>query len=111
MVAVERFNHHREEHRMSVTSVTHRRRALVTLAALVGALLPAATATSAAHAASPLSSCVGVITSWEASQLPAGSVGGEVSGLAHSVPSLGSVQVAPLAREHRGSLEDCAQAG
>jgi hypothetical protein len=54
---------------------------------------------------------VGLITSYEASQLPAGSVGGEVRELAQSVPSLGSVQVSPLARERRGSIENCAQAG
>jgi hypothetical protein len=45
-------------------------------------------------------SCVGVITSYEASQLPPGSVGQEVSGLTRSVPRLGAALVSPLAHEH-----------
>jgi hypothetical protein len=110
MVAVERFNDPKE-HRTTVTSATHMRRALVTLATLVAALVSSATTASVAHAVSPQASCVGLITSYEASQLPAGSVGGEVRELAQSVPSLGSVQVSPLARERRGSIENCAQAG
>ena len=48
-------------------------------------------------------SCVGIITSAEASQLPPGSVGQEVSGLARSVPRLGEALVSPLAREHGGN--------
>jgi hypothetical protein len=45
-------------------------------------------------------SCVGIITSAEASQLPPGSVGEEVSGLAHSVSRLGQAIVSPLAQRH-----------
>ena len=45
-------------------------------------------------------SCVGIITSAEASQLPPGSVGQEVSGLAQSVQPIGGALVSPLAREH-----------
>jgi len=44
-------------------------------------------------------SCVGVITSYEASQLPPGSVGGEVSGLATSAPGLAGAIVSPLAHQ------------
>jgi hypothetical protein len=95
---------------MTVPSATRTGRALVTTATIVAALAPLGAAPAAAQAASPQASCVGVITSFEGSQLPAGSVGSEVSGLAHSVPSLGSVQVSPLAREHRGSIEGCAGA-
>jgi hypothetical protein len=50
-------------------------------------------------------SCVGVITSHEASQLSPGSVGREVSGLGTSGAGLGRTVVSPLARE-RGA--DCA---
>jgi hypothetical protein len=55
---------------------------------------------SASQAADPSAGCVGVITSYEASQLPPGSVGREVSELAHVVPNLGRALVSPLAREH-----------
>jgi hypothetical protein len=55
---------------------------------------------SASHAADASASCVGVITSHEASQLPPRSVGREVSELAHAVPNLGRALVRPLAREH-----------
>ena len=52
-------------------------------------------------------SCVGIITSAEATQLPPGSVGQEVSGLAHAVQPLGSSLVGGLAGEHAGSIESC----
>jgi hypothetical protein len=51
----------------------------------------------------PPASCVGIITSAEASQLPPGSVGQEVSGLAQSVQPLAATLVSPLAREHGGN--------
>ncbi|MCA1677672.1 MAG: hypothetical protein LC790_01560 [Actinobacteria bacterium] len=51
-----------------------------------------------------------VITSYEASQLAAGSVGHEVSGLARTSPGLGSALVSPLAHNHLGSIESCRQA-
>lgn len=92
---------------MTVPSTTHTRRALAALAAVAVALTPTA---AAAQSASPQASCVAVITSYEASQLPAGSVGHEVSGLARSVSPLGSELVGPLARRHLGSVADCAQA-
>jgi hypothetical protein len=75
------------------------RRTTITIACAavaVGGLLGA----SASHAADTSASCVGVITSYEASQLPPGSVGREVSELAHGVPNLGLALVSPLAREH-----------
>ena len=75
------------------------RRTTVTVACAavtLGGLLAA----PASHAADAPASCVGVITSYEASQLAPGSVGREVSGLGHSVPSLGAAAVSPLAREH-----------
>ena len=62
------------------------------------------------QAASPQASCVGVITSYEGSQLPPASVGHEVSGLATSSPGLGAALVSPLAHRHLGSPGTCAQA-
>jgi hypothetical protein len=70
------------------------------VAVAFGGLLGTASAASPANAPA---SCVGIITSAEASQLPAGSVGQEVSGLAHSVPRLGQALVSPLAHEHGGN--------
>jgi hypothetical protein len=67
-------------------------------AVAVGGLVETASASPPTPA-----SCVGVITSAEASQLPPGSVGQEVSGLAHSVPRLGQALVGPLAHAHGGS--------
>lgn len=55
---------------------------------------------SASQAADPSASCVAVVTSYEASQLPPGSVGREVSDLARSASGLGRALVSPLAREH-----------
>ena len=89
---------------MTVTPTIHAPRALAAIAT-VGALLAAGAAP--ALASCPQSSCVGLITSFEGSQLPAGSVGGEVSGLAHSVPRLGAAAVSPLARAHLGSIAGC----
>ena len=76
------------------------RRTTITVACAAvtfGGLLGAA---SASHAADASASCVGVITSYEASQLRPGSVGREVSELAQAVPNLGRALVSPLAREH-----------
>ena len=69
--------------------------AAVVLAGLAGSA-------SASPPANSPASCVGIITSAEASQLPPGSVGQEVSGLAHGVPRLGQALVSPLARTHGG---------
>jgi hypothetical protein len=65
-----------------------------------GGLLETASAGPSANAPA---SCVGVITSTEASQLAPGSVGQEVSGLAHGVPRVGHTLVSPLAHSHSGS--------
>jgi hypothetical protein len=58
---------------------------------------------SAGAATSASASCVGIITSAEGSQLPPGSVGREVPGLARNVPRLGLALVSPLAHEHGGN--------
>jgi hypothetical protein len=79
------------------------RRALIAAfcaAVALGGLPGTAPATPAAGGSA---SCVGIITSAEGSQLPPGSVGQEVSGLARSVPRLGEALVSPLAREHGGN--------
>ena len=68
------------------------------VAVAFGGLLATASASPA-----PAASCVGIITSAEASQLPPASVGQEVSGLARNVPRLGETLVGPLAREHGGN--------
>ena len=85
------------------------RRAIVTTGTAVALLAAGTGAASGQQPANPSSSCVAVITSYEASQLPAGSVGREVSGLA-SEPGLGSALVSPLARLHLGSIGACAGA-
>jgi hypothetical protein len=75
------------------------RRATITIACAalaLGGLLGA----PASQAADASASCVGIITSYEASQLPPGSVGREVSELAGSASGLGPAFVSPLAREH-----------
>jgi len=59
----------------------------------------------ATPAASGSANRVGIITNAEESQLPPGSVGQEVSGLARSVPRLGESLVSPPSREHG---ENCA---
>ena len=85
-------------------------RSLHLTASVAAALLATPGATAVANQpASPKASCVAVITSYEASQLPPGSVGDEVSGLA-STPGLGAALVSPLARTHLGSIEACRQA-
>jgi len=62
-----------------------------------GGLLGSASASPPAGAPA---SCVGIITRAEASQLPPGSIGQEVSGLATSGPGLGHEVVSRLAHEH-----------
>ena len=71
---------------------------IVGAAVALGGLSGTASATAASSA-----SCVGIITSAEATQLPPGSVGDEVSGLARSVPRLGEMLVGPLAKRHGGN--------
>jgi hypothetical protein len=77
---------------------------IMTIVAVLGA-----SGGAAAQSVSPQASCVAVITSYEASQLPPGSVGHEVSGLATSAPGLGATVVSPLARDHFGSIGACAE--
>jgi hypothetical protein len=86
------------------------RRILVTITSVTAMLLTSASAVAAEQPASPLASCVAVITSYEGTQLPAGSVGSEVSGLTRVAPGLGSALVGPLAHNHLGSIERCFQA-
>jgi hypothetical protein len=91
---------------MTVMRNTHHRRRLLVAMASLGAMLLAAAPTPAGASTDPHASCVGSITSYEASQLLPGSVGAEVSGLAGSGPGLGITMVSPLAREH-GSIGAC----
>jgi hypothetical protein len=66
----------------------HMRRVLMTITSVVALLTASATAASAGSPASPKASCVATITSYEATQLAPGSVGEEVSELAHIGPGL-----------------------
>jgi hypothetical protein len=86
------------------------RRLPITITAVIAMLGVSGGADAAEQPASSQASCVAVITSYEGSQLPPGSVGGEVSGLASSGPGLGRALVSPLAREHLGSIETCFEA-
>jgi hypothetical protein len=54
-------------------------------------------------------SCVATITVWETANLPAGSIGAEVSGLAGSAPQTLSALVRELVRRHAGSIEGCGE--
>jgi hypothetical protein len=75
---------------------------------VIGATVVAAAAALAGSASAsppPSASCVAILTSYEATQLPAASVGAEVSGLAG--PGFGQV-VSALAASHLGTLDDCA---
>ena len=75
---------------------------------MIGATVVAAAAALAGSAGAsppPPASCVAILTRYEATQLPAGSVGTEVSGLAG--PGCGRV-VTGLARSHLGTLDECA---
>jgi hypothetical protein len=78
----------------------------IAIAAAVAMLVAPSAAATAQQPASAQASCVALITSYEASQLPAGSVGSEVAGLASS-PGLGSALVSPLAKTHLGSIGAC----
>lgn len=81
------------------------------LAAVVAALaVPSGAALGAGPPASPQASCVATITSYEASQLPPGSVGEEVSGLATLAPGVVGGLVSELAKVHSGSVEACLMA-
>jgi hypothetical protein len=83
-----------------------KRRAALFLAA-VGALGASnGAALAAGSPASPKASCVGTITSFEASQFEAGAVGEEVSGLATSAAGVGRL-VSELAHADGGSIEAC----
>ena len=82
------------------------KRQLITLGSTIAVLGASSTGAAAQTPASPTSSCVAVITSFEATQLAPGAVGQEVSGLART-PGLGRRLVSPLAQAHLGSIEDC----
>jgi hypothetical protein len=82
-------------------------RFLLAVACAVAILLVSAGAASAGPPASSQASCVAAITVYEATQLPAGSIGREVSGIAGSGPGTVSGIVTPIAPEH-GSIEGCA---
>jgi hypothetical protein len=86
------------------------RRIAITISAAVAMLVGLSAGAAAEQPANPRSSCVALITSYEASQLAPGSVGAEVSGLASSSAGLGSALVSPLARSHLGSISACLQA-
>jgi hypothetical protein len=77
--------------------------AAVTVLVLLGA---SGAGAAAQQPASPTSSCVALITSFEATELAPAAVGQEVSGLA-SIPGLGYRVVSPLARAHVASIEAC----
>lgn len=79
---------------------------LITLTSTVALLAASPSLVEAQQPPSRASSCVAIITSYEATQLPPGAVGKEVSGLA-STPGLGRRLVGPLARTHLGSIEAC----
>ena len=86
------------------------RRILITIASAAVMLMVPVGAASAEQPANARASCVALITSYEASQLAPGSVGGEVSGLATSGPGLGHFLVGQLAQQHLGSVALCRQA-
>lgn len=67
-------------------------------------------AAGAAFAQSPASSeasCLGILVSWEATTLPPGSVGKEVSAAARSQPGVLGGLARTVAKEHGGSVEAC----
>jgi hypothetical protein len=82
------------------------RRIAITVTAAAALLMGSSAVATAQQPASAQASCVALIISYEASQLTAGSVGSEVSGLA-STPGLGNALVKPLAKTHLGSIEAC----
>ena len=87
------------------------KRHVAVFALAVAALaVPSGAALGAGPPASPSASCVATITGYEASQLPPGSVGEEVSGLASSAPSLVGGIVSELAKAHAGSIDACFEA-
>ena len=85
------------------------KRLAVTITAAVLAL--GAPVAAGAGPANENASCVATLTSFEASQLPAGAVGAEVSGLATSAPGFVGEFVSGLAKEHAGSIAACAGEG
>jgi len=85
------------------------RRIAITITTALAMTAASGASASAEQPANPRASCVAVITSYEATQPPSGSVGSEVSGLA-SEPGLGSALVSPLARNHLGAIEACFEA-
>lgn len=87
-----------------------KRRAAALAAAVVALGSSSGAALAAGSPASREASCVATITSYEATQLPSGAVGTEVSGLAGSAPGAVGGLVSDLARSHGGSIESCFEA-
>jgi hypothetical protein len=85
------------------------RRIAITVAVVTTLLVGSSAVAAAEQPANPRSSCVALITSYEASQLAPGSVGAEVSGLAVG-GDLGRALVSPLAHTHLGSIGACVEA-
>ena len=69
------------------------------------AVVAAALSGSAGASPPPAASCAAILTSFEATQLPPGFVGAEVSGLAG--PGFGKI-ISGLAQSHLGTLDGCA---
>jgi nitrate/nitrite transporter NarK len=82
----------------------------VFVAAVAALAVPSGAALGAGSPASPTASCVATITSYEASQLEAGAVGEEVSGLATSAAGLVGGIVSGLGKAHAGSIDACFEA-
>jgi hypothetical protein len=84
------------------------KRLLFVHVAAVSALVASGAALGQEPPANPRASCVATITSFEATQLPPGSVGAEVSTLATSLgPGTLGRLVSDLAKVHAGSIEPC----
>lgn len=84
-----------------------KRRAALIVATVAALTVPSGAALGAGPPASPNASCVATVTSYEASQLGPGAVGGEVSGLATSAPGVVGGLVKDLAKAHAGSIDAC----
>jgi hypothetical protein len=86
------------------------RRTATTIGMAIALLATSSAAAPAQQPASAEASCLGVLVSYEASQLAPGALGAETSGLARSGPGLGRALVSSLAHQHLGSIETCVEA-
>ena len=82
-----------------------RRAVVVALAVL--AFGAAAGVANAQSPADPQASCLGLVASWEATELSPGSLGAETSGIARSEPGVVGRHVREAANVHAGSVEAC----